>query len=196
MNRRHRSWGAALALVAGVAAWPTASRAQTPPTVGPPPGGTIGEEEPKKQGVAEKAPSEPARLPTLPPLPPYPGQEKKKFELVTLDGYMRMRLDSPKQFHQGFHDTTHGIPFPEPLSCTEGTPETVDGDCGDSLGTTNMRVRLEPTIHLSETVALHLQEVGLVNLFFGSNTRALDPFGILSLPISLMSCYLRVSALN
>ena len=187
MNRRHRSWGAALALVAGVTAWPNTSRAQTPPNVGPPPGGTIGEEEPKKQGVAEKAPQEAARLPTLPPLPPYPGQEKKKFELVTLDGYMRMRIDWLKQFHQGFHDTTHGIPFPEPISCTEGTPETVDGDCGDSLGTTNMRVRLEPTIHLSETVALHLQVDFLDNLVLGSNPRGYGADGIHSLASSQSS---------
>ncbi len=172
MNRRHfPRLGAVLAL-AGAAAWPLASRAQTPPTVGPPPGGTIGEEEPKKQGVAEKAPKEQAKLPTLPPLPPYPGQEKKKFELVSIDGYMRLRADWLKNLNQGYHDIGQGIPFPEPLSCSEMTPEGVT-DCANSIGTTNMRVRLEPTIHLSETLALHLQIDALDNLVLGSTTERL-----------------------
>ncbi len=155
---------------------PLVARAQRTPGLGQPPGGTIGQEEPKTEGVAEKAPKEQSQLPTLPPLPPYPGQEQKKFEMITLAGYFRMRADWLHQFSLGFHDTGQGVPFREPLTCRERPDLTGAGQtnviksqaCGSSIGTANMRVRLEPTIHLSENVALHMQIDALDNLVLGS----------------------------
>ena len=171
-----------LTLAAAVAAAvPLAARAQTAPTtpggtLGPPPGGTIGEEEPKKQGVAEKAPKEQAQLPTLPPLPPYPGQDKKKFELVEFDGYFRMRTNWLDNLHLGFRDTGEGAPFQNSLACRDtstdpGHQPANPAGCSGSIGTTNLRARLEPTINLSETVALHLQIDALDNLVLGSTPR-------------------------
>jgi uncharacterized protein (TIGR04551 family) len=164
----------ALALVALV---PLAARAQgVMPPPGQGPGRTIGEEETKKEGVAEKAPKEKSQLPTLPPLPPYPGQEQKKFELVTLDGYFRFRAYWFDNYNLNQHDTTQGIPFREPLTCRDrpdlvvagATTNPIKAACGNSIGTANMRVRLEPTVHLSETLAVHMQVDLLDNLVLGS----------------------------
>jgi uncharacterized protein (TIGR04551 family) len=157
---------------------PLAAQAQTTPggTLGPPPGGTIGEEEPKKQGVAEKAPKEQTPLPTLPPLPPYPGQDQKKFELIELDGYMRLRADWFNKLHLGFRDFGQGAPFYDALSCRDSNTTddvytaAVPSACGNSIGSTNMRVRLEPTINLSETLHLHMQVDVLDNLVLGSTS--------------------------
>jgi hypothetical protein len=144
--------------------------AQRPP--GPPSGGAPGEEEPKAEGAAEKAPKETTQLPTLPPLPPYPGQEKKKFELVELDGYLRFRTTWFDNYHLGYHDTGLGVPFREPLTCrlptNVVTPNPASGACSASIGSANMRLRLEPTINISENVSIHLLVDVLDNLVLGS----------------------------
>src|SRR5688572_21579058 len=108
---RLRGPAMALALVAHLL--PLAARAQAP-GLPPPGGGQMGEEEPKSEGVAEKAPKEPGQLPTVPVLPPWPGQKKKQFQLFELDGYYRIRTDWFKKFHMGFHDRGAGTPFREP----------------------------------------------------------------------------------
>jgi uncharacterized protein (TIGR04551 family) len=181
MNRS-RTWPALAVAFLASASVPLVARAQSPGTMAPGtgPGGTIGEEEPKKEGAAEKAPKEGSQLPTLPPLPPYPGQEKKKFELITLDGYMRLRANWYDNYSMGFHDPAsggQGVPFREPLACKADVPTTTTGSttqpvthgsCGSSVGSSNMRVRLEPTIHLSESVALHMQIDALDNIVLGS----------------------------
>jgi uncharacterized protein (TIGR04551 family) len=166
---------AALAVAAVVV--PLTVRAQTPGgTLGPPPGGTISEEESKDKGPVERAPREESKLPTLPPLPPYPGQERKKFELIELNGYMRLRADWMDNFHLGFNDTGNGAPFRRSLTCSPSTPSDVtDGVCSGSIGSSNLRVRLEPTINLSEHVALHLQIDALDNLVLGSTPRRVYP---------------------
>jgi len=172
MIRLSLSLAAAVAVAAPLAAW-----AQTPTTpggsLGPPPGGTIGEEEPKKQGVAEKAPKEQAQLPTLPPLPPYPGQDRKKFELVELDGYFRFRSNWFDNFNLGFVDQGNGAPFSHSLACRDtstdpGIQPANAAGCGGSVSMTNLRARLEPTINLSEYVSLHLQIDALDNVILGS----------------------------
>lgn len=138
----------------------------------PPPSGTPGEEEPKPEGAAEKAPKETTQLPTLPPLPPYPGQEKKKFELVELDGYLRFRTSWFDNYHLGYHDSGLGVPFREPLTCRLPTnitnPNPAASGCSGSIGSANMRVRLEPTINVSENVSIHMLVDVLDNLVLGS----------------------------
>ena len=158
---------AALAFVL-VAALPRVASAQLP--AGGPPGGQVGGEEQKPEGAAEKAPSEAGQLPSTPYLPPYPGEKKKAFELIQLDGYFRLRTDWLSNYHLGFHDTgkagASGTPYPEPLSCAEGRVGTPS--CSKTIGTANMRLRLEPTVNLSEKVALHFQVDVLDNLVLGS----------------------------
>jgi uncharacterized protein (TIGR04551 family) len=120
------------------------------PTGGPP----SGEEEPKPEGIAEAAPKAAGLLATTPTLPP-PRDRRKKFEVITVDGYLRMRGDYLKNLHLGFSDdpTLGGGPFPRPLGCSApaGSP------CDDTLKTSNLRLRLEPSIQLSETIAVHTQ---------------------------------------
>jgi uncharacterized protein (TIGR04551 family) len=159
----------------GVLAWalvlvPLAARAQTPPGgPGGPPGGTIGEEENKPEGAAEKAPKEANALPTLPPLPPYPGQPAKKFQLLELNGYMRLRTMWANNWNLGFKNTGGiGVPFPEALTCMATAPAAVASSCSSNIDSADMRVRLEPTIHLSEYVSLHMQVDLFDNLELGS----------------------------
>jgi uncharacterized protein (TIGR04551 family) len=87
-----------------------------------------------------------------------------------------VRTDWFSNLHLGFHNplTPTGstdprspvaTPFPEALSCLETAS---DGECSGSIGTANMRVRLEPVINLSEQVALHLQIDVLDNVVLGS----------------------------
>jgi uncharacterized protein (TIGR04551 family) len=156
---------AALAFVLVVGALPRSASAQMNP--GGPPGGQVGgDEEQKPEGAAEKAPSEAGQLPSTPYLPPYPGEKKKAFELIELDGYYRLRTDWQSNYHLGFKDLGSGTPYPEPFEChnANGTANP----CGKTIGSANMRLRLEPTINLSEKVSVHTQIDVLDNLVLGS----------------------------
>lgn len=128
-------------------------------TVTPP--GDTGEE-----GPAEEAPKTPGLLPTTPVLPP-PKAKKKEFQLVELDGYFRFRGDWFKKFDLGFVDdpSLGGGPFPNPLACQDADP---DKPCEDTLKSANMRLRLEPTLHIDEKASVHLQVDVLDNLVLGS----------------------------
>jgi len=135
------------------------------------PGGMGGPTQPagqddKKEGVAEAAPKTPGLLPTTPALPA-PKSRRKRWKLVEIDGYFRMRTDWFKNFHQGFVDnpTVGGAPFPRALDCTS---QVAGAGCDDALSSTNMRLRLEPTINLDETTSIHIQADVLDNLVLGS----------------------------
>ena len=155
----------ALALTAGPA------RAQVGPSPFPS-GGPGGEEEPKKEGVAEAAPKTPGLLPTTPALPA-PKSARKKFELLELDGYFRLRTDWFKNFHLGFDDNvTGGAPFPRSTGCVLGGPGV---PCENSISSANMRLRLEPTINLEETTSVHLQVDVFDNLVLGSTPDGFTP---------------------
>ncbi len=155
-----------LLLAPGVAA------AQVGPGLPTGPGPT-GEPE-KGDGVAEQAPKTPGLLPTTPALPP-PKSKRKRFELIEVDGYFRLRGDWLKNLNLGFLDldAIGGAPFPQPLACstpTIGSPgATGDRPCGDSTKSANMRLRLEPTINLDETTAVHTQIDVLDNLVLGDD---------------------------
>src|SRR5689334_14508160 len=136
--------------------------AQVGPGTMPGAGGPGPETEEKPEGVAESAPKTPGLLPTTPALPPAKGK-RKKFELLELDGYFRFRGDYFKNFNLSFRDdpTLGGSPFPRPLGCTAATDgsagDAADRPCGDSVKSANMRLRLEPTINLDETIGVHTQ---------------------------------------
>jgi hypothetical protein len=131
-------------------------------------------EEPKPEGVAEAAPKGEGVLPSTPVLPP-PKTRRKKFELFQLDGYYRLRTDWFKNFNLGFEsrtvsttegDFTGGAPFPRALGCQPTV--TANQNCSDTLKSTNMRLRLEPTITLTETTSVHMQLDFLDNVVLGS----------------------------
>jgi uncharacterized protein (TIGR04551 family) len=132
------------------------------------PGGGMGgpqQTEEKKDGIAEAAPKT-GLLPTTPALPPQKGR-RKRWKLLEIDGYFRMRTDWFKNFDQGFIDdpALGGAPFPLALGCRS----TVLGHpCEDSLSSTNMRLRLEPTINLDEGTSIHIQADVLDGLVLGS----------------------------
>lgn len=126
--------------------------------------------ETKKEGVAEAAPKTPGLLPTTPALPPPKGR-RKQWKLLELDGYFRLRTDWYKNFHLGFLDRAlngsdlGGAPFPRALGCT--ADPIFDPPC-ENLSSANMRLRLEPTINLSEGTSIHIQADVLDNLVLGS----------------------------
>lgn len=87
-------------------------------------------------------------------------QEKRKLELVTLDGYFRVRPDLFNKFDMGREpDSTGQYLFPRsPISLRERTEAGA-----------NMRLRLEPTINVSEQVRVHMQIDALDNVVLGSS---------------------------
>ncbi len=148
----------------GISMWAGTAHAQIAP------GGFGGPTQPsgneKKEGVAEAAPKTPGLLPTTPALPP-PKSRRKRWKLLELDGYFRLRTDWFKNFHEGFIDNAAvgGAPFPRALDCTS---MGVGASCDDTLSSTNLRLRLEPTINLSETTSIHVQADVLDNIVLGS----------------------------
>jgi uncharacterized protein (TIGR04551 family) len=130
---------------------------------GPGPGAGQGSD--KKEGVAEAAPKTPGLLPTTPALPA-PKARRKRWKLLELDGYYRVRTDWFRNFNLGFRDDRiGGAPFPTALGCKSTVP---GAPCDDSLSGANMRLRLEPTINLDEGTSLHIQADALDNIVFGS----------------------------
>lgn len=125
--------------------------------------------EEKKEGVAEAAPKTPSLLPTTPALPAPKGR-RKKWKMVDIDGYYRLRTDWFKNFNLGFLDRARdgsslgGAPFPRALGCSSDDPNS---EC-NNLSSANMRLRLEPTINLDEGTSVHIQADVLDNLVLGS----------------------------
>src|SRR5262249_54095918 len=136
-------------------------------------GGPQQEEEKKKEGVAEAAPKATGLLPTTPALPPPKGR-RKRWKLLELDGYYRLRTDWFKNFHLGHNDdpALGGAAFPRALSCTASMSS--GAGCDNSLSSANMRLRLEPTINLDERTSVHVQADVLDNLVLGSTPTGQD----------------------
>jgi uncharacterized protein (TIGR04551 family) len=143
---------------------PVAEAQIAPGGAGLGPGGPQQQEE-KKDGVAEAAPKTPGLLPTTPALPA-PKSRRKRWKLLELDGYYRMRTDWFKNFNLGFPDPgVGGTPFPTALGC-KSISQTAP--CDNSLSSANMRLRLEPTINLDEGTSVHVQADLLDNILLGS----------------------------
>lgn len=164
----------------------------TPGPMGPmgPGGPSTPSGEEKKEGVAEAAPKTPGLLPTTPALPPPKGQHKR-WKLFEMDGYYRLRTDWFKNFNLGFNDTPGlgGAPFPRALGCSS---TELNHPCNDSLASTNMRLRLEPTFHLDEGTSIHIQADVYDNLVLGSTPTDLNlgnvyTAGVASPPVGAFS---------
>ena len=150
---------------------------------GPNPGGPQGNQ---KEGPAEAAPDDDIDEPELPPLPAWPGLERKQIQFFELHGYFRFRTDLRSNHSLGYPDATvNGVryipPFPTQISESEtsqqncaarktGDPNATDvGGCpGDTLAGANIRLRLEPTINVADTVRVHMQVDIFDNLVLGS----------------------------
>ncbi|MCC6332758.1 MAG: TIGR04551 family protein [Myxococcales bacterium] len=85
--------------------------------------------------------------------------EKRKLELVTLDGYLRVRPDLFYRLDLGRAADPAGYQLwgRSPISNAERTNAGV-----------NMRLRVEPTLNISEEVRIHTQIDALDNLVWGS----------------------------
>ena len=148
----------------------------------------------KPAGPAEAAPEEEEVEPDLPPLPAWPGLERKKVQFFELHGYFRMRADLQSAHSLGWPDRVSAFPprirfpapFPYPVSenpasennCagrSTGDPDAdVDGCPNETLAGANMRLRLEPTLNVSDTVKVHAQIDIFDNLVLGSTPAGLS----------------------
>ena len=153
----------------------TAASAQIAPGGGMPGGmGGQPQQEEKKEGVAEAAPKAPGLLPTNPVLPAPKGR-RKRWKLVDIDGYFRLRTDWFKNFHLGFRDDlAGGAPFPRALGCKSAA---IGAPCEENLSSTNIRLRLDPTINLDEGTSIHVQADVFDNLVLGSTPINQDYLG-------------------
>jgi uncharacterized protein (TIGR04551 family) len=88
--------------------------------------------------------------------------EGPKLEFLTLDGYFRFRGQMMVNFDvTGVRDASGHPLFPQPLQDPGGR---------DTLSTGNMRLRLEPTLNVSEHVRVRAQVDVLDNYVLGSST--------------------------
>ncbi|HET7608135.1 MAG TPA: TIGR04551 family protein [Gammaproteobacteria bacterium] len=175
-------------VVLGIALISEVASAQMGPGMGG--GGMGGPAQPageeKKEGVAEEAPKTPGLLPTTPALPPAKGR-RKRWKLLELDGYFRLRTDWFKNFNLGFNSdpALGGGPFPRALGCgvDRAAGGATNAPCNDSLASTNMRLRLEPTFNIDEGTSVHVQADVLDNLVLGSTpTTGISPGFTTGLP--------------
>ena len=93
--------------------------------------------------------------------------DQPKLQLLDLEGYFRLRWEYLNKLNlRNAPDSAGFNYFPLPLHG------------GSTLTTSNMRLRLEPTINASETVRIHLQVDVLDNYVLGSNeSRVTDGTG-------------------
>jgi uncharacterized protein (TIGR04551 family) len=156
----------------------------------PPPMG----QEPKEEGPAEEAPEEEGRPADLEPLAGYAEQNKRKMQIFELNGYLRLRADYMHDFFLGQGYTTlnwiaangapmNGLPpFPVPLECPApnanglqlGTANAPPSNCGHkNIGGANLRLRLEPTLNVTDQVRVHAQIDILDNTILGNTPDSL-----------------------
>jgi uncharacterized protein (TIGR04551 family) len=144
-------------------------------------------EDPKEEGPAEEAPEEEQQPQDLEPLGAYAGQSRRNTQVVQIDGYLRLRTDFLHKLHLDqtyMTGTTAGTPggmgatgasfsrtppFPVPLECPIEMAR-----CGSkNLGSGNLRLRLEPTINISDQVRVVAQVDVLDNTVLGSTPDSL-----------------------
>jgi uncharacterized protein (TIGR04551 family) len=149
-----------------------------PGGMGPQPG-----EEPRDEGPAEEAPEEEEQPRDLEPLGAYAGQARRTAQVVEIDGYLRLRTDFLHKLHLDQTYVTQALggggstgtlvsrtpPFPVPLECP-----VADGRCSSkNLGSGNLRLRLEPTINVTDQVRVVAQVDVLDNTIMGSTPDSL-----------------------
>ncbi len=142
------------------------------PGMGGPPG-----DDAKTEGPAEEAPEEEQEPSDLTPLGGYPGQNRRSAQVFELDGYFRMRMDFFHKLHldQTYVGTPNTLgrrtpPFPLALDCSDA-----DGARCESrdLANANLRLRLDPTINITDQVRVVSQIDVLDNTVMGSTPDSL-----------------------
>jgi hypothetical protein len=162
-----------------------------------PGGGGPGQRKEKKEGPAEAAPKDKEALRPIEPVPAQP-QRFRRIQLFDLGGYMRVRGDYFHRPSLGLGSYNPNDPqrpnkfFAPPAQTQEidddGNLSPNDADCEARLtsngvsparagarcnrrhgfASANMRLRLEPTLHITDTVRVHAQIDVLDNVVLGS----------------------------
>jgi hypothetical protein len=164
--------------------------------MGPGGGGGPGQRKQKKEGPGEAAPKDKEALRPIEPVPAQP-QRYRRIQLFDLSGYMRVRTDYFHRPHMGLaqipSDPTRPNKFFRPpaeqgevqddgsatqnqVSCATRLMQNGVSDlraanrCRRRNGfpTANMRLRLEPTLHITDTISVHSQIDVLDNVVLGS----------------------------
>jgi uncharacterized protein (TIGR04551 family) len=169
----------------------------------------------KEEGPAEEAPEEETHPADLEPLAGYPDQNKRKLQIFEVDGYLRLRSDYMHNFFLGqgytslprlLPDGTSGTglpPFPEPLECARPTSGTTimsnsaamgpnannpGSTCSHkNIGGANLRLRIEPTLNITDMVRVHAQFDVLDNTILGSTPDSLAGIEGYNRPASQMA---------
>jgi uncharacterized protein (TIGR04551 family) len=196
-----------MAVVLAISLW--APEAQTQGFGASPRPGPSMKQEDTKTGPAEAAPEDANALePELPPLPEWPGEKRKKLQFFEMSGYLRFRADMQHNHNLGqFNLGKTRAPFWVPISendnsdnqCSIRRTRPVVGTGDDrgisedscpakTLSGANMRLRLEPTINVAETVRIHSQLDIFDNLVLGSTPDSLRADGVVPFaPVSMLS---------
>lgn len=160
------------------------------------PGGP-GQRKEKKEGPAEEAPKDKEALRPIDPVPAQPARQRR-IMLFDLHGYMRMRGDYFHRLNLGLASRDgegqplQGKYFEPPVETNEltddGTLVANDANCVNRLSdrgvsgqriasrcrrrngfpSANLRLRMEPTLHITDTVKVHSQVDLLDNVVLGS----------------------------
>jgi uncharacterized protein (TIGR04551 family) len=172
---------ATLALAGASPAW--AQMGGMSPGMGPgmgKPGGMAPHEE-KDEGPAEVAPDAEEKAPASKESDAsYLEHARRRTKVVEFDGYYRMRTDYLYKMNMGQgYNPGNGTPpalppFPVPSECLPTQGGTTVLGCGDNgLGDGNMRLRIEPTINISDQVRVRSQFDVFDNLILGSTPDSL-----------------------
>jgi uncharacterized protein (TIGR04551 family) len=136
------------------------------------PGPAGGGDDGKAEGPAEEAPEEEAGPADLAPLGSYVGQSRRASQVLELDGNFRFRSDFFHKLHldQTYLGSANSVdrrppPFPLPVDC----PVTESVRCqSKNIGGANIRLRLDPTINVTDQVRVMAQVDVFDNTILGS----------------------------
>jgi len=184
-----RRWS--ILLVPALIAVSTPAFAQFGPGGGMRPGGQPGGGNPsqmgpeeKEEGPAENAPEQQAENPALQPLPAWPQQREKTLQFFELHGYIRFRSYLFHALNMGIWQGPMGpvapftIPYTEfgsngqsnnAMNPVSSCAQRDKSNCRtDNLTSADMRLRLEPTVNVTEQVRVKAQLDVFDNLVMGS----------------------------
>ena len=134
----------------------------------------------KDEGPAEAAPDAEEKAPPAKEAEVgYLEQSRRRSKVVELDGYYRLRTDYLYKMNMGQGYNAGGDrppalpPFPTAAECMLA-PGTQTKPCSDqALGGANMRLRIEPTLNISDKVRVRSQLDVFDNLMLGSTPDSL-----------------------
>jgi uncharacterized protein (TIGR04551 family) len=147
-------------------------------------------QQPKDEGPAQQAPEEPGQPSDLEPIGGYADQNRRRAQLFEIDGYFRLRNDYMHNFNlgQGYAKagatsstttTQDGLPpFPIATDCPVPSQGNTPTGCSHKdLSTTTTRLRLEPTLNVTDQVRIRSQIDVLDNTIMGSTPDSLVSTG-------------------